>query len=265
MQRRLDWFVDIAVVEDVIPILLVGFHCFLTQLVEHCVQRLTRSNLDSFTLEKELPGEIWSDIKARRLGGGAVQQVEAATEKKIRKILRALDCNDVELVKMLLAESEITLDDAFALHYAAAYCNSKIVNEVVGLGKVDLNLRNAQGYTVLHVAARRKDPAIIVGILDKSGASIRDATCCNGHTAVTICRRSTRPKDYNKTTQQGQETSNDRLCIDVLEGVMMNGNPAGTISVPSSTTRENDLVMELYFLENRGACCVLHCFNLIHS
>lgn len=251
IQRNLDWFVDNAAIEDVIPILLVAFHCSLTQLVEHCVQRVTRSNLDNFTLEKELPGKISSDIKARRLNQqGAVQEVEAANEKKIRKILRALDCNDVELVKMLLEESEITLDDAYAVHYAAAYCNSKVVNEVLGLGKVDLNLRNAQGYTVLHVAARRKDPAIIVAILDKSGASIRDATCCNGHTAVTICRRSTRPKDYNKTTEHGQEKNNDRLCIDVLEGAMMNGNP---ISLPSSAPLENDLVMELYFLENRVA------------
>ncbi|XP_019182333.1 PREDICTED: BTB/POZ domain and ankyrin repeat-containing protein NPR2-like [Ipomoea nil] len=244
IQRHLDWLVDIAAIEDVIPILLVGFRCSLAPLVERCVRRVTSSNLDNFTLENELPGAISSDIKARRLNQ------QGANEKKIRKILRALDCNDVELVKLLLEESDITLDDAYAVHYAAAYCNSKVVNEVLGLGKVDLNLRNARGYTVLHVAARRKDPAIIVAILDKSGASIRDATCSNGHTAVTICRRSTRPKDYNKTTEEGEEKNNDRLCIDVLEGVMMNGNP---VSLPSSTTLENDLVMELYFLENRVA------------
>ena len=65
----------------------------------------------------------------------------------MRRIHRALDSDDVELVKLLLNVSEITLDDANALHYAAAYCDSKVVSELLDLGLANLNLKNSRGYT----------------------------------------------------------------------------------------------------------------------
>uniref|UniRef100_A0A0A0KU29 Uncharacterized protein n=1 Tax=Cucumis sativus TaxID=3659 RepID=A0A0A0KU29_CUCSA len=91
--------------------------------------------------------------------------------------------------------------DVYALHYATAYCDPKIIKEVLNLGLADLNLR---GQTVLHVAARCKDPKIIVALLDK-GASALEPTA-DGQAAVTICRRLTRPRDYNETTQKEQES-----------------------------------------------------------
>ena len=42
-------------------------------------------------------------------------------QKRVRRIHKALDSDDVELLKLLLDESNVTLDDAYALHYAAAY------------------------------------------------------------------------------------------------------------------------------------------------
>ncbi|KAL9422913.1 hypothetical protein AB3S75_035074 [Citrus x aurantiifolia] len=36
-------FVEKALVEDVIPILVAAFHCQLNQLRSHCVQRVVRS------------------------------------------------------------------------------------------------------------------------------------------------------------------------------------------------------------------------------
>lgn len=249
MQRHLFSFLDEALVDDVIPILLVAFHCKLSQLLEQCVQRITRSNIDDFTLEKELPYEVLSDIRASRIK----PMVESVKEKRIGKIIKALDSDDIELVKLLLEESDVTLDDACALHFAAAYCTPKIVNEVLSLGLADLNHRNVQGYTALHVAARRKDLSIIVGLLN-NGASVMDVTM-NGQTAVTICRRLTRPKEYNVAQKQGKETSNDWLCIDVLEREMHRNPISGrNLSQPSSMVVD-ELVMDLYILknlENRG-------------
>nr|DAD44145.1 TPA_asm: hypothetical protein HUJ06_002375 [Nelumbo nucifera] len=130
--------------------------------------------------------------------------VDPVREKNIRRIHKALDSDDVELVKLLLNESGVTLDDANALHYAAAYCDPKVVAEVLDLGLANANLRDARGYTVLHVAAMRKEPSIIVRLLNK-GASALELTS-DGQSAVRICRRLTRPKDYNAKTIQGQET-----------------------------------------------------------
>ncbi|KAI4365252.1 hypothetical protein MLD38_021251 [Melastoma candidum] len=47
-------------------------------------------------------------------------------DKKIKRIHKALDSDDMELVTMLLDQSRaITLDQACALHYAVAYCGPK--------------------------------------------------------------------------------------------------------------------------------------------
>ncbi|KAH6780973.1 NPR1-like protein 3 [Perilla frutescens var. hirtella] len=255
VQRRLTNFVNKAYVEDVMPILMVAFHCGLEQLLSHCLQRVARSDFDNIILEKELPAEVLNDVKSLRLKSKQEEehdsvQVDPLNEKRIKRIHRALDSDDVELVKLLLEESNISLDAACALHYAAAYCNSKIVSEVLNLGNADVNLRNSRGYTVLHIAARRKDPSIIVGLLNK-GATVSDTTG-DGQTALTICRRLTHPKDFNEAKKHGQETNKDRLCIDVLEREMRRNPLAGNISL-SSMMIADDLHMRLLLLENRVA------------
>ncbi|KAF2302869.1 hypothetical protein GH714_009929 [Hevea brasiliensis] len=226
--RRLVNFVDKAYVEDVIPILLVAYHCQLNQLVAQCVDRIARPVSDD---EEN------------------AEAVDPLHEKRIRRIHKALDSDDVELVKLLLTESDVTLDDANALHYAAAYCDPKVVSEVLGLDLANVNLKNSQGYTVLHIAAMRREPAVIVSLLAK-GASALDSTL-DGRSAVSICRRLTRPKDMMQT-EQGQEANKDRLCIDVLEREMRRNPMAGDASM-TSQTMSDDLHMKLLYLENRVA------------
>ncbi|KZV16628.1 hypothetical protein F511_12084 [Dorcoceras hygrometricum] len=258
VQRRLLNFVDKAFVEDVVPILMVAFHCGFKQLLAHCVQRIVRSELNNVAMEKELPHEVLVDVKAlcvhsKKEEEGEEQDsiaVDSVNEKRIRRIHKALDSDDVELVTLLLDESDITLDAACALHYAAAYCNPKLMNELLNLKKADINLRNSQGYTVLHVAARRKDPSIILGLLAE-GASVLNTTW-DGRTAVTICRRLTRPKDFNEAMKHGKETNKDRLCVDMLTREMYRNPLAGNVSM-SSMMVADDLHMRLLFLENRVA------------
>jgi regulatory protein NPR1 len=254
LQRRFLNFVAKAAVEDVIPILVVAFHCQLSQVVTQCVDRVARSDLDGISLEKELPNEIAENIKLLRLKSQPddehdIEAVEPLREKRIRRIHKALDSDDVELVKLLLTESDTTLDEANALHYSVAYCDPKVVTEVLGLGLADVNLRNNRGYTVLQIAARRKEPSIIVSLLNK-GASALELTL-DGQSSVSICRRLTRPKDYHAKTEQGQEANKDRLCIDVLEREMRR-NPMGGDALISSHTGADDLHMKLLYLENRG-------------
>ncbi|KAG6747335.1 hypothetical protein D5086_027438 [Populus alba] len=254
-QRRLQNFVGKALVEDMIPILVVAFHCQLSQLVTQCVDRIARSDLDNISIEKELPHDVAVEIKLLRRKSisdeeNTTEAVDALREKRIKRIHMALDSDDVELVKLLLTESDITLDDANALHYAASYCDLKVVSEVLSLGLADVNLRNSRGYTVLHIAAMRKEPSVIVSMLAK-GASALDLTS-DGQSAVSICRRLTRPKDYHAKTEQGQEANKDRLCIDILEREMRRNPMAGSASI-TSHTMVDDLHMKLLYLENRVA------------
>ncbi|CAL5346730.1 unnamed protein product [Camellia sinensis] len=255
-QRRLLNFIGKALVEDVIPILAVAFHCQSNPLVTQCVHRLARSDLDSISLEKALPFEVAENIKLLCLKSQTDDEsdtpiVDPLHEKSVRRMHKALDSDDVELVKLLLTESDITLDEAYALHYAAAYCDPKVVSEVLGLGLADVNLQNAQGYTVLHIAAMRKEPSIVVSLLTK-GARASDMTL-DGRSAVSICRRLTRPKDYHAKTEQGQEANKYRICIDVLEREMWRNPMAGDVSIMSSPTMADDLHMRLLYLENRVA------------
>lgn len=255
MQRRLFNFVERALVEDVIPIVLVAFHCQQNQLVEPCIRRITRSNLDNISIEKELPQEVVDDIKSRRLKSESdepeAQPLDPVLEKRIRRIHMALDSDDIQLVQLLLKESDITLDDANALHYASAYCDSKIVAEVLELGLANVNLKNARGYTVLHVAAMRREPAIIVSLLTKGANALE--TTADGKCAVRICRGLTRWKDYHAKTEQGQESNKYRICIDILEREMWRwSNPKDRDESILSPMFADDLYMKLLYLENRG-------------
>ncbi|KAF0919192.1 hypothetical protein E2562_028478 [Oryza meyeriana var. granulata] len=252
-QRRLLNFVDKTLVEDVLPILQVAFHSELTPVLEKCVRRIARSDLDNITLDKELPPEVAVQIKEIRQKSqpneGDTVISDPVHEKRVRRIHRALDSDDVELVKLLLNESEITLDDANALHYAAAYCDSKVVSELLDLGLANLNLKNSRGYTALHLAAMRREPAIIICLLNK-GAAVSQLTA-DGQSAISICRRLTRLKDYNTKTEQGQESNKDRLCIEMLEREMIR-NPMPVEDSVTSPLLADDLHMKLLYLENRG-------------
>ncbi|XP_068656203.1 BTB/POZ domain and ankyrin repeat-containing protein NPR1-like [Aristolochia californica] len=253
-QRRLLNFVDKALVEDVIPILQVAYYCKLSQLLNHCIQRVARSDLDSVSIEKEVPHEASEEIKALRVkfqpDEAMSPPMDPLCEKRIGRILKALDSDDVELVKLLLSESDITLDDANALHYAAAYCDSKIVAELLELDLANINLKNTRGYTALHVAAIRREPTVIVSLLSK-GASVSEMTA-DGQCAVSICRRLTRAKDYYAKTEHGQESNKDRVCIDILEREMRR-NPMIGEEYISSPIMADDLHMKLLYLENRVA------------
>ncbi|KAJ6337143.1 hypothetical protein OIU76_006921 [Salix suchowensis] len=77
-------------------------------------------------------------------------------------------------------------------------------------------------------------------------------TASDGQNAVSICRRLTRPKDYNEKTKQGEESNKDRICIDVLEREMRRTSLSENVSILSPSVAD-DLNMKLDYLENRVA------------
>ncbi|CAH2046370.1 unnamed protein product [Thlaspi arvense] len=251
-QRRLCNFVEKSIVENVLPILLVAFNCKLTQLLDQCIERVARSDLYRFCIEKEVPSEVAERIKQIRLKTPQDEEnspkVSDKMLQRIGKILKALDSDDIELVKLLLTESDITLDQANGLHYSVVYSDPKVVAEILTLDMGDVNYRNSRGYTVLHFAAMRKEPLIIISLLRK-GAKVSDFTC-DGRSAVNICRRMTTPKEYHTKTAKGRESSKARLCIDLLEREIRR-NPMVADTPMCSLSMPEDLQMRLLYLEKR--------------
>ncbi|KAG6424118.1 hypothetical protein SASPL_114531 [Salvia splendens] len=251
-QSNLMDIIDKATADDVSMVLSVANVCgpLCESLLRRSIEIIVMSDLDIITLDKTLPPHLVKRINDSRTELGLQSRVSnIVPDKHVKRIHRALDSDDVELVRMLLKEEHTDLDDAFALHYAVAYCDSKTTAELLDLAISDINLRNPRGYTVLHVAAMRKDPKIIVSLLTK-GARPSDLTS-DGRKALQISKRLTKAIDYYVTTEEGKATPKDRLCIEILEQAERRDSLLGEASM-SLAMAGDDLRNKLLYLENRG-------------
>ncbi|XP_059284164.1 BTB/POZ domain and ankyrin repeat-containing protein NPR1 isoform X1 [Lycium ferocissimum] len=250
-QRHLLDILDKAAADDVMMVLSVANICgkACERLLSSCVDIIVKSNVDIITLDKALPHDIVKQITDSRTELG-LQGPESNDfpDKHVKRIHRALESDDVELLRMLLKEGHTTLDDAYALHYAVAYCDAKTTAELLDLALADVNHRNRRGYTVLHVAAMRKEPKIIVSLLTK-GARPSDLTS-DGRKALQIAKRLTRLVDFTKPTEEGKSAPKDRLCIEILEQAERRDPLLGEASL-SLAMAGDDLRMKLLYLENR--------------
>ncbi|KAL3732879.1 hypothetical protein ACJRO7_022401 [Eucalyptus globulus] len=149
---------DRVAIDDLLVVLSVANMCsnVCEGLSARCIELVTA-----------LPHYIVKQIMDARMELGLNRpECDSFPDKHVKRIHRALDSNDVELVRMLLREARTTLDHACALHYAVAYCDAKTTTELLDLGIADINQRNPRGYTILHVAALRKEPKIIVSFME---------------------------------------------------------------------------------------------------
>ncbi|KAJ0030137.1 hypothetical protein Pint_13414 [Pistacia integerrima] len=224
-QRHLLDILDKVAADDILVVLFVADKCGkgCENLLARSIEIIVKSDVDTVTLDKALPQHI------------------------VKQIMDS-HSDDVELVRMLLKEAQSNLDDAYALHYAVAYCDAKTTTELLDLGLADVNHRNSRGYTVLHVAAMRKEPKIIVSLLTK-GARPSDLTL-DGRKALEISKRLTKAADYLTTTEEGKSSPKDRLCIEILEQAERRDPLLGEASL-SLAMAGDDLRMKLLYLENR--------------
>lgn len=217
-------------------------------LLGRCTELIVKSDIDVITLEKALPQHIVKQIIDKRIELGSDKPKNICLpDKYVKRIHRALDSDDVELVRLLLREGHTNLDDAYALHYAVAYCDTKITTELLDLGLADVNGKNPRGCSVLHVAAMRKEPKLIVSLLTK-GAQPSDLTL-DGKKALQISKRLTKAVDYY-SAEEGKASSRDRLCIEILEQAERREPLLGEASF-SLAMAGDDLRMKLLYLENR--------------
>ncbi|GAB4853773.1 Nitrogen permease reactivator protein [Ancistrocladus abbreviatus] len=250
-QRHLLEILHKAQSDDILIVYSVANMCGISceRLLGTCVEIIVKSDVDIVTLDKSLTQDLVKQITDARKELGLLEPEYCGfPNRHIKRIHRALDSDDVELVRMLLREGHTTLDDAYALHYAVAYCDAKTTTELLDLGLADVNHVNQRGYTVLHVAAIRKDPKIIVSLLTK-GARPTDVTL-DGRKALQISRRLTKASDWHKSTEQGKASPKDRLCIEILEQAERRDPVLGEASV-SLAMAGDDLRMKLLYLENR--------------
>ncbi|GLT52832.1 hypothetical protein SLA2020_261490 [Shorea laevis] len=250
-QRHLLFNLDKVAIDDILVILFVANMCgeACERLLSKCIEIIVKSDVDIVTLDKALPQHIVKQIMdSRKELGLDMFESNSFPDKHVKRIHRALESDDVELVRMLLKEGHTNLDDAFALHFAVAYCDAKTTTELLDLGLADVNHRNLRGYTVLHVAAMRKEPKIIVSLLTK-GARPSDLTS-DGRKAIQISKRLTKSMDYYKSTEQGKASPRDRLCIEILEQAERRDPLLGEAS-HSLAMAGDDLRMKLLYLENR--------------
>lgn len=220
------------------------------KLLAKCIEIIVKSDLDVVTLEKALPAELVKQITDSRISLGLFKPESLDyPNKHVKRIHRALDSDDIELVQMLLKEGHATLDDAYALHYAVAHCDFKITKELLEIGLANINHKDIRGYTVLHIAAMRKEPQILVSLLTK-GAQPSDLTS-DGRTALQISQRLTRFMDYTRVTEKGKASHKGRLCVEILELAERREPLLGEASV-SLAMASDDLRIKLLYLENRG-------------
>lgn len=239
-------------IDDIPAILSVAYLCGKTceRLLVQCIELAALSDLDIVTLEKALPQDIVKQVMdLRTILGLNGTEGNAFPDIHATRIHKALDSDDIELVKLLLEEGHATLDDAYALHYVVAYCNPKITTEILGLKSADVNSKNLRGYSVLHVAARRKEPEIIMCLLN-NGARSDDLTS-DGRKAIQISKRLTKSVDYSRSTERCKDAPNDQVCIGILEQAERREQPPIEAS-NFAAMAANELLQKLLYFEARG-------------
>ncbi|XP_026449306.1 BTB/POZ domain and ankyrin repeat-containing protein NPR1-like [Papaver somniferum] len=253
-QRRLLDIIKKVGVDDILVILSVANLCgrACEKLAMACIEIVVPSDVDLVTLEKALPPCAVKQIMDKRiLGSGSPDsKTNDFPDKHARTMFKALDSDDVELVGLLLKGGKTSLDEANALHYAVAYCDAKITKELLEMGIADVNLRNQRGYTVLHVAAMRREPEIIASIITK-GARLNDVAP-RGRKALQILKRLTKLVEYQRCIEKGENAPKDRLCIEILEQAETEAPLVGDASYSLATAGE-DHRQKWSDLENRVA------------
>jgi regulatory protein NPR1 len=236
-QKHLAAMAEKASIKDVMRILVAarkqidGPHLWAL-----CSKLVAKSGLPSDVLQKHLPADVVVEIELIRQktgyhgsydgGSGSSISNNALSEQRTKRMQKALDSSDVELVNMMVMGEGLNLDKALALHYAVSNCSRKVVKTLLDLGAANVNLQGLDGRTPLHMVAEAGDPEMIAMLLDhQADPHIRTA---NGRTAIDIVQAvaadalassGTMTMSYsNHPSIKGSDRHNRlRLCLELLE------------------------------------------------
>ncbi|QCD97029.1 BTB/POZ domain and ankyrin repeat-containing protein COCH-like [Vigna unguiculata] len=181
-QKQLASMVEKASIEDVMKVLLASRKQDMQQLWATCSHLVAKSGLPPEVLAKHLPIDIVAKIEELRIKSSMARRSlvphhhhhphhhHAALDledQKIRRMRRALDSSDVELVKLMVMGEGLNLDEALALPYAVENCSREVVKALLELGAADVNYPSGPaGKTPLHIAAEMVSPDMVAVLLD---------------------------------------------------------------------------------------------------
>ncbi|KAG9443643.1 hypothetical protein H6P81_014983 [Aristolochia fimbriata] len=252
-QKQLGSIVEKASIEDVMRVLMASRKQDMHQLWTTCSHLVAKSGLPPEVLAKHLPIDVVAKIEELRLKsslarrttsllphhhhhhhhghhhghhhhhhhelGGAGGDLE---EQKIRRMQRALDSSDVELVKLMVMGEGLNLDDALALHYAVKNCSREVVKALLELGAADVNYpAGPAGKTPLHLAAEMVCPDMVAVLLDHhADPNVRSA---DGVTPLDVLRTLTSDFLF-KGAVPGLahiEPNKLRLCLELVQSAAL--------------------------------------------
>ncbi|KAL6530526.1 Regulatory protein npr5 [Orobanche minor] len=254
-QKQLTSIVEKASIEDVMKVLIASRKQDMHPLWNTCSHLVAKSGIPPEILAKHLPIDVVAKIEELRLKSsmarrslmphhhhhhhdlsGAAADLE---DQKIRRMRRALDSSDVELVKLMVMGEGLNLDEALALHYAVENCSREVVKALLELGAADVNYRvGPTGRSPLHIASEMVSPDMVAVLLDHhADPNVRTV---DGITPLDILRTLTSDFLFKGAVPglSHIEPNKLRLCLELVQSAAMvisreEGN-ADASAVPSS-------------------------------
>lgn len=245
--------VEKASIEDVMKVLIASRKQDMHQLWTTCSHLVAKSGLPPEVLAKHLPIDVVAKIEELRLKSSLARRslmphhhhhhhhdlTTAADleDQKIRRMRRALDSSDVELVKLMVMGEGLNLDEALALHYAVENCSREVVKALLELGAADVNYpAGPAGKTPLHIAAEMVSPDMVAVLLDHhADPNVRTV---DGVTPLDILRTLTSDFLF-KGAVPGLahiEPNKLRLCLELVQSAaLVISREEGNVNAPTST------------------------------
>ncbi|KAK4345981.1 hypothetical protein RND71_036157 [Anisodus tanguticus] len=240
-QKQLTSIVEKASIEDVMKVLIASRKQDMPQLWTTCSHLVAKSGLPPEILAKHLPIDVVAKIEEIRLKSSLTRRsliprhhhhqhyhqhdLNAASEledQKIRRMRRALDSSDVELVKLMVMGEGLNLDESIALHYAVENCSREVVKALLELGAANVNYpAGPAGKTPLHIAAEMVSPDMVAVLLDHHADP--NVRTMDGITPLDILRTLTSDFLFKGAVPglNHIEPNKLRLCLELVQSAAM--------------------------------------------
>lgn len=224
--------VEKSSIEDVMKVLMAARKQEMHQLWSTCSHLVAKSGLPPEILAKHLPIDVVAKLEelrhlnSSRLPSSSDHIASPCPDHhhKIRRMRRALDSSDVELVKLMVMGEGLNLDEALALHYAVEHCSREVVKALLELGAADVNFpAGPTGRTPLHIAAQLVSPDMVAVLLDHHADP--NARTLDGVTPLDILRSLTSDFLF-KGALPGINTAHFepnklRLCLELVQSAVV--------------------------------------------
>ncbi|MCD7446302.1 Regulatory protein npr5 [Datura stramonium] len=252
-QKQLTSIVENASIEDVMKVLIASRKQDMPQLWTTCSHLVAKSGLPPEILAKHLPIDVVTKIEEIRLKSSLARRsliphhhqhqhdLTAASEledQKIRRMRRALDSSDVELVKLMVMGEGLNLDESIALHYAVENCSREVVKALLELGAANVNYpAGPAGKTPLHIASEMVSPDMVAVLLDHHADP--NVRTMDGITPLDILRTLTSDFLFKGAVPglNHIEPNKLRLCLELVQSAAMviSREEENANNVPTST------------------------------